>query len=134
MTSSRSFLLICTVGIFCFISYNMVRMPVLALFAEHLGAGPERIGECDQSAAEARDRISSLDHATPSHRVFVNVNRTESHGTGRSPAVVLLSLLTLPGLKKLPRFLPPLVKDIKSHQANDDRKQCQTARSPAPRA
>ncbi len=44
MTSSRSFLLICTVGIFCFISYNMVRMPVLALFAEHLGAGPERIG------------------------------------------------------------------------------------------
>lgn len=44
MTSSRSFLLICTVGIFCFISYNMVRMPVLALFAAHLGAGPERIG------------------------------------------------------------------------------------------
>ncbi len=44
MTSSRSFLLICTVGIFCFISYNMVRMPVLSLFAESLGAGPERIG------------------------------------------------------------------------------------------
>jgi MFS family permease len=44
MTSSRSFLLICTVGIFCFISYNMVRMPVLALFAEQLGASPERIG------------------------------------------------------------------------------------------
>ncbi len=44
MTSSRSFLLICTVGIFCFISYNMVRMPALALFAESLGAGPERIG------------------------------------------------------------------------------------------
>jgi MFS family permease len=30
--------------VFCFISYNMVRMPVLALFAESLGAGPERIG------------------------------------------------------------------------------------------
>ena len=44
MTSARSFLLICTVGIFCFISYNMVRMPVLSLFAESLGAGPERIG------------------------------------------------------------------------------------------
>ena len=44
MIASRSFLLICTVGIFCFISYNMVRMPVLALFAESLGAGPERIG------------------------------------------------------------------------------------------
>ena len=27
-----------------FISYNMVRMPVLALFAEQLGAGPERVG------------------------------------------------------------------------------------------
>jgi len=44
MTSTRSFILICTVGIFCFISYNMVRMPVLSLFAESLGAGPERIG------------------------------------------------------------------------------------------
>jgi MFS family permease len=36
--------LICTVGIFCFISYNMVRMPALSLFAESLGASPERIG------------------------------------------------------------------------------------------
>lgn len=44
MTTSRSFVLICTVGIFCFISYNMVRMPVLSLFAESLGASPERIG------------------------------------------------------------------------------------------
>jgi MFS family permease len=44
MTTSRSFVLICTVGIFSFISYNMVRMPVLSLFAESLGASPERIG------------------------------------------------------------------------------------------
>ncbi len=44
MTTSRSFTLLCTIGIFCFISYNMVRIPVLALFAESLGAGPERIG------------------------------------------------------------------------------------------
>ena len=44
MTTSRSFTLLCTVGVFCFISYNMVRMPVLALFAESLGASPERIG------------------------------------------------------------------------------------------
>jgi len=44
MTTSRSFVLICTVGTFCFISYNMVRMPALSLFAESLGAGPERIG------------------------------------------------------------------------------------------
>ena len=44
MTTSRSFVLICTVGIFCFISYNMVRMPALSLFAESLGASPERIG------------------------------------------------------------------------------------------
>ncbi len=44
MTTSRSFHLLCTIGVFCFISYNMVRMPVLALFAESLGAGPERIG------------------------------------------------------------------------------------------
>ncbi|HEX2056513.1 MAG TPA: MFS transporter, partial [Nitrospiraceae bacterium] len=44
MTTSRSFVVLCTIGILCFISYNMVRMPVLALFAESLGAGPERIG------------------------------------------------------------------------------------------
>jgi MFS transporter, DHA1 family, multidrug resistance protein len=44
MTTSRSFVLICTVGILCFISYNMVRMPALSLFAESLGASPERIG------------------------------------------------------------------------------------------
>jgi MFS transporter, DHA1 family, multidrug resistance protein len=44
MTTARSFSLLCTIGIFCFISYNLVRMPVLALFAESLGASPERIG------------------------------------------------------------------------------------------
>ncbi len=44
MNTPRSFALLCTIGVFCFISYNMVRMPVLALFAESLGAGPERIG------------------------------------------------------------------------------------------
>ena len=44
MTTSRSFLLICAVGTLCFISYNMVRMPALSLFAESLGASPERIG------------------------------------------------------------------------------------------
>ncbi|MCS6290308.1 MAG: MFS transporter [Nitrospira sp.] len=44
MTTSRSFFYLCTLGAFCFISYNLVRMPVLSLFAESLGAGPERIG------------------------------------------------------------------------------------------
>lgn len=44
MTTTRAFMLLCTIGVLCFISYNMVRMPVLALFAESLGAGPERIG------------------------------------------------------------------------------------------
>lgn len=44
MTPTRSFVLLCGIGTFCFISYNLVRMPVLALFAESLGAGPEAIG------------------------------------------------------------------------------------------
>lgn len=44
MTSSHSFLLLCGTGLLCFMSYNLVRMPVLALFAESLGAGPEGIG------------------------------------------------------------------------------------------
>ena len=41
MSRARSFFLLCGVGIFCFLSYNLVRMPVLALFAQSLGAGPE---------------------------------------------------------------------------------------------
>jgi len=44
MSGSRSFVLLCGVGIFCFISYNLIRMPVLALFAQSLGAAPETIG------------------------------------------------------------------------------------------
>jgi MFS family permease len=44
MTQSRRFALLCSIGLSCFISYNLVRMPVLSLFAESLGAGPEAIG------------------------------------------------------------------------------------------
>jgi len=38
------FILLCGVGLFAFISYNLVRMPVLSLFAQSLGARPEAIG------------------------------------------------------------------------------------------
>ncbi len=38
------FALLCGVGLFAFISYNLVRMPVLSLFALSLGASPEAIG------------------------------------------------------------------------------------------
>src|SRR6185295_11654186 len=44
MTQERRFALLCSIGVCCFLSYNLVRMPVLALFAESLGAGPEAIG------------------------------------------------------------------------------------------
>lgn len=44
MTSVVIFPLFCAVGFVCFISYNLVRMPALSLFAESLGAGPEVIG------------------------------------------------------------------------------------------
>ena len=44
MTQARSFALLCGVGLFAFISYNVVRMPVLSLFAQSLGASPEAIG------------------------------------------------------------------------------------------
>ncbi|MFQ5991645.1 MAG: MFS transporter, partial [Nitrospiraceae bacterium] len=40
----RSFSLLCGVGALCFLTYNLIRMPVLALFADSLGAGPEAIG------------------------------------------------------------------------------------------
>lgn len=41
---NRQFALLCGVGLFAFISYNLVRMPVLSLYAQSLGAGPEAIG------------------------------------------------------------------------------------------
>ncbi|MGH7164165.1 MAG: MFS transporter [Nitrospiraceae bacterium] len=44
MTSAASFLILCGIGVLCLLSYNLVRMPALALFAESLGAGPETIG------------------------------------------------------------------------------------------
>jgi DHA1 family multidrug resistance protein-like MFS transporter len=44
MTQLHRFVLLCAIGVFCFLSYNLVRMPVLSLFAQSLGAGPEVIG------------------------------------------------------------------------------------------
>lgn len=48
MTSPKNqfwvFVLLCAVGCCCFISYNLVRMPALAPFAESLGAGPLAVG------------------------------------------------------------------------------------------
>ena len=44
MNRQRSFVLLCGIGVLSFLSYNQVRMPALALFAESLGAGPEGIG------------------------------------------------------------------------------------------
>ena len=41
---TRPFILLCCVGLFAFVSYNLVRMPVLSLFAQSLGASPEAIG------------------------------------------------------------------------------------------
>src|SRR5207245_3038513 len=42
--NKRSFVLLCGVGLFAFISYNLIRMPLLSLFAKSLGAAPEIIG------------------------------------------------------------------------------------------
>ena len=44
MTNKRAFALLCGVGLFAFISYNLIRMPLLPLFARSLGAAPEMIG------------------------------------------------------------------------------------------
>ena len=44
MLQQRRFVLLCSVGFFCFISYDLVRRPALSLFAESLGAGPVAIG------------------------------------------------------------------------------------------
>lgn len=44
MTARHSYIVLCSIGVLCFLSYNLVRMPVLALFAQSLGAAPEAIG------------------------------------------------------------------------------------------
>ncbi|HEY3196433.1 MAG TPA: MFS transporter [Nitrospirales bacterium] len=44
MTNKRAFALLCGVGLLAFISYNLIRMPLLPLFARSLGAAPEMIG------------------------------------------------------------------------------------------
>jgi MFS family permease len=44
MKDSKAFIYLCLVGLCCFISYDMVRRPALALFVESLGAGPSMVG------------------------------------------------------------------------------------------
>lgn len=44
MSPTPVFLLLCGVGFCSFMSYNLVRMPALAPFAETLGAGPVAVG------------------------------------------------------------------------------------------
>ncbi len=44
MKPTRSFVYLCLVGLCCFISYDMVRRPALALLADSLGANPMMVG------------------------------------------------------------------------------------------
>ena len=44
MKPSRSFVYLCLVGFCCFVSYDMVRRPALALLADSLGANPFMVG------------------------------------------------------------------------------------------
>ena len=44
MKPTRSFVSLCLVGLCCFISYDMVRRPALALLADSLGANPFMVG------------------------------------------------------------------------------------------
>ena len=40
----RTFVLLCILSAFAYFSYNLIRTPLLPLFADHLGASPEWIG------------------------------------------------------------------------------------------
>ena len=44
MQPTRSFVYLCLVGLCCFVSYDMVRRPALALLADSLGANPFMVG------------------------------------------------------------------------------------------
>lgn len=40
----QSFVVLCAIGFLAFLSYDMIRSPLLPLFAAHLGASPETVG------------------------------------------------------------------------------------------
>lgn len=44
MKDTKAFIYLCVVGLCCFISYDLVRRPALALFVESLGASPFIVG------------------------------------------------------------------------------------------
>ncbi len=43
-TPFRTFVILCAIGFLAFLSYDLIRSPLLPLFAERLGAGPEMVG------------------------------------------------------------------------------------------
>ncbi len=96
MTIVPAFLLLCVVGCCGFISYNIVRMPALASFAETLGAGPVAVG-----FVLATSTMTGVVLKLPVGTLSDVVNR--SH-------VMLIGVLAF----AWPPFVYPLVSDVES--------------------
>ena len=96
MTIIPAFLLLSVAGCFGFISYNVVRMPALASFAETLGAGPVAVG-----FILATSTMTGIVLKLPVGTLSDVVNR---------PRLMLIGALAFAG----PPFVYPLIADVES--------------------
>ncbi len=96
MTIIPAFLLLCVVGFCGFISYNVVRMPALASFAETLGAGPVAVG-----FILATSTMTGVFLKLPIGTLSDVVNRSN---------LMLIGVLAF----ACPPFVYPLVSDVES--------------------
>ena len=94
MTVIPIFVLLCGVGFCSFVSYNLVRMPALAPFAETLGAGPVTVG-----FIVAASTMTGILLKLPVGTLSDLVNR---------PRLMLVGVLAF----ALPPFAYPLVSDL----------------------
>lgn len=96
MTSDRAFITLCAAGFVCFLSYNQVRMPALALFAESLGAGTAAVG-----VVVAASTLSGVVLKLPAGAL------SDVWGRGRILKAAALAFA-------LPPFAYPLVSDVEA--------------------
>ena len=94
MTGTPIFVLLCGVGFCSFVSYNLVRMPALAPFAETLGAGPVTVG-----FIVAASTMTGILLKLPVGTLSDLVNR---------PRLMLIGVLAF----ALPPFVYPLVPNL----------------------
>ncbi|MYA27941.1 MAG: MFS transporter, partial [Nitrospira sp. SB0666_bin_27] len=94
MSVSPIFVLLCGVGFSSFVSYNLVRMPALAPFAESLGAGPLTVG--------------FIVAASTMTGIFINIQFEKFSELVNRSRLMMVGVLAF----ALPPFVYPLVSNL----------------------